>query len=188
MLNLIFKLTGAKHVVAVSNGTVALRLALHLLVQPRMRYCFLSNLFAVLMLLTISTLSFHDIELHFRIIHTLRDYLTSNTYIASGICYNKNTQRRIAAIIPVHIFGNPCYISQIVEVASEFGLPVVEDSTEALGSFVNSTHCGLFGDIGTLSFNGNKIITTGGGGALITNNDELAVLARHLSTTAMFLN
>ena len=101
-----------------------------------------------------------------------------------GKVYNKETGRRIAAIVPVHIFGHPADVCGLTQIAEEWNLPIVEDAAEALGSWSQSTHCGLFGSVGILSFNGNKIITTGGGGALITNDDSIADHARHLSTTA----
>ena len=102
--------------------------------------------------------------------------------------FNKITGKRIAAVIPVHIFGLPADLLQIKKICTEWNLPIVEDAAEALGSKLSSSdqdlHCGSIGDLGILSFNGNKIITTGGGGAILTNSDQFAKLARHLSTTA----
>jgi len=99
-------------------------------------------------------------------------------------CYNRRTGRRIRAVVPMHTFGHPCDIEGLIAVAREFGLAVVEDAAESLGSFYASRHTGTFGLFGTLSFNGNKTITTGGGGAILTNDDKLADLAKHLTTTA----
>ena len=93
---------------------------------------------------------------------------------------NKNTK----AIMPVHVSGRACDMRSVMKIAKKKKLHVIEDAAEALGSWRDNTHCGLFGSIGTLSFNGNKLITTGGGGALLTNDAELAHRARHLSTTA----
>ena len=101
-----------------------------------------------------------------------------------GQLLNKQTGRRLAAVLPVHVFGHPADGDALRQVADAWGLPLVEDAAEALGSWRGDTHCGLFGSVGTLSFNGNKLITTGGGGALLTNDAELAQRARHLSTTA----
>ena len=84
----------------------------------------------------------------------------------------------------MHVFGHPAAVDQLMAVAESWGLPLVEDAAEALSSWRGDTHCGLFGSVGTLSFNGNKLITTGGGGALLTNDPHLAKRARHLSTTA----
>ena len=114
----------------------------------------------------------------------LEDYLSRNAFSKNGITYNKKTQRIISAIIPVHIFGIPAKIKEIVSVAKIWNIKVIEDAAEALGSFSGKVHCGLIGDIGVLSFNGNKIITCGGGGALITNNPKYAQKAKHFSTTA----
>ena len=97
---------------------------------------------------------------------------------------NRETGRRIAAVVPVHIFGHPAEVDHLRKVANSWGLPMVEDAAEALSSWRGGIHCGLFGSMGTLSFNGNKLITTGGGGALLTNDGDLATRARHLSTTA----
>ena len=91
--------------------------------------------------------------------------------------FNKSTQRRISAVLPVHVFGHPARIERLNAICSEWGLPVVEDAAEALGSFVRKTHCGRFGKVGIFSFNGNKIITAGGGGALITDDPDLALRA-----------
>ena len=86
----------------------------------------------------------------------------------------KETGRRIAAVLPVHVFGHPAQVDRLRDVAGAWGLPLVEDAAEALGSWRGNNHCGLFGSVGTLSFNGNKIITTGGGGAVLTHDTALA--------------
>jgi len=88
------------------------------------------------------------------------------------------------AIIPVHLYGMPAKLNDIISIANEFGVPVIEDAAEALGSNINDKPCGSFGDFGILSFNGNKIITTSGGGALISNNGQWIEKARFLSTQA----
>ena len=97
---------------------------------------------------------------------------------------NKQSSRPISAIVPMHTFGNPCRIDEIVEIAERFNIPVVEDAAESLGSRYKSKHTGTFGQIGVLSFNGNKIITTGGGGMIITDNLEIATKAKYLTTQA----
>ena len=97
---------------------------------------------------------------------------------------NKNTGRKIKAIIPMHTFGHPCKINTINEIAKQFNLKVVEDAAESLGSYYYGKHTGTFSDVGVLSFNGNKIITTGGGGAILTNNKVFAEKTLHLTTTA----
>ena len=111
-------------------------------------------------------------------------YLEKNTKLENNVCINLNTGRRISAIIPVHIFGFIGDMSGLQKLAKRFKIVIIEDATEALGSFKKNKHAGTFGNCGCLSFNGNKIITTGGGGALITNDSNIAEYARHLSTTA----
>lgn len=98
--------------------------------------------------------------------------------------FNKKTGKRIAACVPMHTFGFPVRIEEIVEICRSWNIPVVEDAAESLGSLVKDKHTGSFGDIGVFSFNGNKIVTAGGGGMLVTNNIDLGNKAKHLSTTA----
>ena len=102
---------------------------------------------------------------------------------ADGI-WNKKSGKRIAACLPMHTFGHPCDIEAIMQICQHYNLPVVEDAAEALGSTWHDQHCGTFGLLGVLSFNGNKIITSGAGGMILTNDAELAKQAKHLSTTA----
>lgn len=92
--------------------------------------------------------------------------------------------KKISACVPMHTFGHPCRIDRIVEICQSYHIPVVEDAAESIGSYYRDRHTGTFGKLGTLSFNGNKTITTGGGGMIITNDDELGTLAKHLTTTA----
>lgn len=98
--------------------------------------------------------------------------------------YNKTTGRRIAACVPMHTFGHPCKIDRIVEICNENNIPVVEDAAESLGSTYKGKHTGCFGKIGVFSFNGNKIVTTGGGGMLLFQDELLAARAKHLTTQA----
>lgn len=97
---------------------------------------------------------------------------------------NKVTRRRIAAIVPMHCFGHPVEMKSLLTVSAKWGIPVVEDAAEALGSLRGTDHMGTLGLVGAISFNGNKIVTTGGGGAVVTNDEKLAKFARHLSATA----
>lgn len=101
-----------------------------------------------------------------------------------GTTINKETGRRIAAVIPMHTFGFPMDLDGITEVCQEWNLPMVEDAAESLGSYYKNRHTGSFGDVGVFSFNGNKIVTSGGGGMLVTNKPELGQLCKHLTTTS----
>jgi perosamine synthetase len=115
---------------------------------------------------------------------SLSDYLTANCRAEGRGAVDKQTGRRIAAIIPMHTFGHPARIDDICEVAARYGIQVVEDSAESVGSCFCGRHTGTFGRAGVFSFNGNKPITTGGGGMIVTDDSMLAAKAKHLSTTA----
>lgn len=114
----------------------------------------------------------------------LEVYLSDVAEIREGYTYNRHTGRKISALVPVHLFGHPCRIDELVELASRYRLKVIEDAAESLGSTWNETQTGVCGDFAAVSFNGNKTITTGGGGAILTNNKDQADLAKHLTTTA----
>jgi aminotransferase in exopolysaccharide biosynthesis len=114
----------------------------------------------------------------------LREYLRANSSKRSGLCINNNTGRVIRALVPMHTFGHPSDLEGLLSIAYDFNLVMVEDAAESLGSFYQGKHTGTFGLFGTLSFNGNKTITTGGGGAILTNDESLARYAKHLTTTA----
>ena len=182
--------TGASHAVAVVNGTVALRLSLHLVgvcpgdevLIPPLSFVATANSVAHLgasphfVDVDPITLSMDPLA--------LAERLDRIAIRQNGKVINRETGCRIAAVLPVHVFGYPADILAIRNVADSWGLPMVEDAAEALGSWSGNIHCGLFGALGALSFNGNKLITTGGGGAVLTNDFELAQRGRHLSTTA----
>jgi perosamine synthetase len=114
----------------------------------------------------------------------LESFLIKHAEKQNGVVYNKKTGRRISACLPMHTFGLPCRIESIAEVCNEWGLTLVEDAAESLGSYAGGKHTGTFGLLGAISFNGNKIITTGGGGMIITDNELLAKRAKHITTTA----
>ena len=114
----------------------------------------------------------------------LRTWLEGNSEMRGEARVNINTGARISACVPMHTFGLPIRVKAIAAVCDEYGIPLIEDAAESLGSFVGSKHTGTFGAAATLSFNGNKIITTGGGGMVLTNDPALAKRARHLTTTA----
>ncbi len=115
----------------------------------------------------------------------LADFLRHNAILGQdGHSYNRLTGRRIAACLPVHIFGHLARMPEIMEICTQWNIQVIEDAAESLGSYLGGQHSGVFGRMAILSFNGNKVVTTGGGGMIITNDAELAARARHLSTTA----
>lgn len=114
----------------------------------------------------------------------LRQHLMRCSTYRNGKLFNKKTNRQISSILAVHVFGHPADMCGLRKIADEFELPLIEDAAGALGTELEGRRVGSFGDLGALSFNGNKLITTGGGGAIVTNSHELADAARHLSTTA----
>lgn len=111
-------------------------------------------------------------------------FLSENSELREDGTYNKFTNRKIAAVMPMHTFGFLCRIEEIVKISSRYGIPVVEDAAEAFGSFGDMISAGMYGDIGVFSFNGNKIITSGGGGILVSKSEILLKEAKHLTTTA----
>ncbi len=182
--------TGAKYAVAVVNGTAALHIALKLAnVGPHDEVLIPSLSFVA----TANSVAHCDAVPNFvdSALDTmgvdpaaLADYLTTIAERTSHGLRNRLTGRRIAAIVPMHAYGHPVDMVTLMEVANRYGLPVVEDAAESLGSYYMNQHTGTFGKMGTLSFNGNKIITTGGGGAILTDDVVLARRAKHLTTTA----
>lgn len=182
--------TGAKYAIATVNGTAALHIALLLagvekdnevLTQPltfvatcnAIRY---SGAHPVFIDVDLNTLSLSP--------EKLLDFLEKNTERVEGRCKNKLTGRTIKAIVPMHTFGHPGEIKELSKIANDYNIALVEDAAESLGSYYNGVHTGLFGIMGTLSFNGNKTITTGGGGMIITNDKDVAKKAKHITTTA----
>jgi len=114
----------------------------------------------------------------------LQSFLERNTIVKGQKCINKNTGNIIKACIPMHTFGHPCRVDEIKKICDNYKISLIEDAAESLGSFYKGQHTGTFGSLGTLSFNGNKIITAGGGGCIVTNDIKLAKRAKHLTTTA----
>jgi len=116
--------------------------------------------------------------------HSLRVFLKDNCELQDNKCINKTTGKIIKACLPMHTFGHPCRIEEIKTICDQYNIALVEDSSESLGSYHKNKHTGTFGLFGVFSFNGNKIITSGGGGVIVTDNKELAKKAKHLTTTA----
>ncbi len=184
------ELTGAKHAVVVANGTVALQVALQVsgvkpgdeVLVPALSFVASANAVSHCG----ATPHFVDSELSTLGLdaRALATHLRQIASVQGGILHNKNTGRRIAAVVPMHTFGHPVDLDALLEVSKEFNLPIVEDAAESLGSLYHGRHTGTFGQMGCLSFNGNKIVTTGGGGAILTNDSDLARTLKHLTTTA----
>lgn len=114
----------------------------------------------------------------------MKEWLAKNAEIRNDQCYNRNTGRRVKACVPMHTFGHPVRIDEIVNVCAEYHIELVEDAAESIGSKFKGQHTGTFGKVGAISFNGNKTITTGGGGMMLFQDEELGKLAKHLTTQA----
>ena len=182
--------TGAKHAIAVVNGTAALHIALHLAGVKTNDEVLLP---ALTFIATANAISYCGAVPHFVdsesstlgiATEKLRDYLKEHTTQYGGLCVNVSSGKVIRAMVPMHTFGHPGDISGLIKLAYDFNITLIEDAAESLGSAYNGQHTGTFGLMGTLSFNGNKTITTGGGGAILTNSADIAHRAKHITTTA----
>ena len=182
--------TGIKHAVATVNGTAALHLCLELIgLQPYDEVL----LPALTFVATANAVCYCKAIPHFvdstevtlgLCPDKLNDYLGDVAEIKSGECINRQSKRRIKAVVAMHTFGHPVDLDPLVEVCKKYHLDLVEDAAESLGSYYKGHHTGNWGVLSAMSFNGNKIITTGGGGAVLTNDTNLAKRAKHLTTTA----
>jgi perosamine synthetase len=174
----ISKYTGSKYVISTINGTAALHVALQAagvkendeVLIPS--FSFISPANAIRYCNAIP--HFIDSELENLGVDPIKltNYLKTNFYIKNAITYNKKTHRAVKALIVVHAYGHPAKINDLIKICKKYKIKIIEDAAEALGSFYKKKHVGTFGNIGVLSFNGNKIITTGGGGALLTNSKK----------------
>ena len=182
--------TGAARAITCVNGTNALHLALLLVGVARGDEVLTQ---ALTFIATCNTIRYIDAHPVFLDVDqstmglspdAMLEWLSRNAEIKDSQCFNKNTQRRIKACVPMHTFGHPARIDEIASVCKEYHIELVEDAAESLGSLYKGQHTGLFGRVGVISFNGNKTITTGGGGMLLLNNEELGVQAKHLTTQA----
>jgi perosamine synthetase len=182
--------TGAKYAIATSNGTSALQISLLLagvengaevITQPltfvatcnAISYCGADPIFVDV---DRDTMGLSPVA--------LQEFLDSNTTISNNKCLNNSTGKVIKACVPMHTFGNPCRVDEIKAICDEYHICLIEDAAESLGSLYKGKHTGTYGEMGVMSFNGNKIITAGGGGCIITDNETLAKQAKHLTTTA----
>lgn len=184
------KYLGAKRVVAVVNGTAALQIALLMsgvkpgdeVIVPTLSFVATAN--AVMYLNAIPHFVDSNLDTLGMDPFALRRYLRDICVTSSDGPKNKLTGATIKAVVPMHTFGHPCLLDDLRCVSQEFGLAMVEDAAESLGSCYHGSHTGTFGNAAAISFNGNKIITTGGGGAIVFNDDLLADEAKHITTTA----
>ena len=186
----IARFTGARYAVATVNGTAALHVALELAGVESEDEVLTQALTFVATCNAISYVGacpiFVDVDLDTMGMSpdALRKFLDSYAEKKNGHAINKISGKRIKACVPMHTFGSPCRIEEISYICSDWGIALIEDAAESLGSYVGQSHTGTFGNMGTLSFNGNKLITTGAGGMIITDDAELAVRAKHITTTA----
>jgi perosamine synthetase len=188
--SMLAEFTGTKKAVALVNGTTALHVALKLAgVEPG------DEVFvpALTFVATANTVAYcgafpHFVDSEERTLgldpHKLKDYVKKIARISDGGCINKLSGRRIKAVIPMHTFGHPVDLDTLAEVCEEYKIVMIEDAAESLGSYYKGRHTGNWGKLSILSFNGNKTITTGGGGAIITNDKQLGLMAKHLTSTA----
>jgi len=186
--------TGAKYAVACVNGTSALQVSLRLagvlpgdeVIVPTLTFIAPVNAVAY----NGASPIFMDVDRYYNLdMEKTIDFIQTETMFKDGATYNKKSNKRISAIVPVHMWGNAVWLDELVALCLERNIAVVEDACESLGSFYKKgkyegKHTGSIGKLGCLSFNGNKIITTGGGGMILTEDDELADKARYLTTQA----
>lgn len=188
--NLVADFTGAKFAVATVNGTAALHVSLELAgVLPddeviSQALTFIATCNAISYSGAVPVFIDVDLDTMGMSPHSLQTFLEVHAEKRAGQVFNKTSGRRIAACVPMHTFGLPCRIAEITAICADWGIALIEDAAESLGSYVGRRHTGTFGAMGTLSFNGNKVITTGGGGMLITDDPYLAKRAKHITTTA----
>lgn len=184
------RFVGIKRAVAVVNGTAALHIALKVagvkandeVLMPSLTFIATANAVSYCQAIP------HFIDVHEETLGVdpfkLEIYLSEISEVRNGELYNKQTNRRIKALVPMHTFGHAVHLDELVTLAEKYKLVLVEDAAESLGTYYKGNHTGSFGKVNAMSFNGNKIITTGGGGAILTDDDELADYAKHLTTTA----
>ncbi|MEM8527758.1 MAG: LegC family aminotransferase [Bacteroidota bacterium] len=179
---------GAKYGVAAANGTLGLHLCMHMHGIDRGDYVIVPN---ITFIASANAVAYTKAEPIFIDVDPktwqldldlLEEFLEEQCEARDGICTLKSDGKPVKAVMPVHVLGNMCDMERLMQIANKHSLFVVEDSTEALGSYFKGKHAGGFGKMGVFSFNGNKIISTGGGGVIVTDDEALARRAKHLST------
>ncbi len=190
----IAKFVGSKYAVACMNGTTGLHISLLLAGVQESDYVIVPNLTFIASLNSIKYIGARPILIDINPDTWQMDLKLLENFFMNE-CYTKKSDnelalfdnlnhKRIKAIMPVHVLGNMCDMIKLQELCSKYHLDIIEDSTEALGSYFSGKHSGTFGKFGVFSFNGNKIISTGGGGMIVTNDEELAKRAKHITTQA----
>lgn len=184
------KFVGVKRAVAVVNGTASLHIALKAVGVEAQDEVLMPSLTFIA---TANAVSYLQAVPHFVDVNEetlgvdpvkLEQYLVQIGEMRGGVLFNKQTNRRIKALVPMHTFGHPCMMDELVAICEKYHIVLVEDAAESLGSYYKGKHTGTFGKVSAMSFNGNKIMTTGGGGAILTDDEELANYMKHLTTTA----
>lgn len=187
---MITEITGAKYAVATANGTTALHLALvvagveagdEVITQP---ITFVSTVNAIAHCGANAVFVDVDRDTMGLSPEALKQFLVDNAVMKDGIAINKSTGKHISACIPMHTFGLPLRIDKVAQICKEYNIALIEDAAEAIGTYYKGQHAGTFGLLGTFSFNGNKTVTCGGGGAVITDDEQIAKRAKHLSVIA----
>lgn len=185
------EITGANHSIAIVNGTNALHMGLILAEVNRGDEVISQSLTFIATCNAINYIGakpiFIDVDRQTLGMSpdSMLEYLNQNAQIrGDGFTYNKKTNNRIKACVPMHTFGLPSRIDEIAKICQRWNITLIEDSAESLGSYYKGKHTGIYGELGVFSFNGNKTVTCGGGGAIITNNAEIAKRAKHLTTQA----
>ncbi len=182
--------TGAKYAVATSSGTSALHVSL-LLANVNQNSEVITQ--PLTFVATCNAISYCGAQPIFLDVDkdtmglspsALKYFLENNTTIKNQQCVNNKTSKVIKACVPMHTFGHPCRIDEIKEICDKHYIFLIEDAAESVGSTYKDRHTGTFGQVGVMSFNGNKIVTAGGGGCIVTNDKTLAKKAKHLTTTA----
>ena len=182
--------TGAAKAVVCVNGTNALHMALLLAGVEREDEVISQALTFIATANAISYIGAHpvfiDVDRETMSLSpgSLRKWLSTFADIKNGTCYNRETGRRVKACVPMHTFGHPARLAELVQICEQYHIELIEDAAESIGSLYRGRHTGTWGKISALSFNGNKTITTGGGGMLLFQDAELGAYAKHLTTQA----
>lgn len=188
--DMMVSLTSTKKAIAVVNGTAGIQVALRLVgvqngdevITQALTFVATANAIAY----NGASPIFLDVDLDTMGLspRAVENFLNEHAELRDNCCYNKSTGKKITACLPMHTFGFPVHLDELKKVCDAWKIPIVEDAAESLGSEYKGQPTGSLGEIGVFSFNGNKIVTSGGGGALVTNNESLGIKGKYLTTTA----